>query len=93
MLSINLLLLVLTINLCKHFRFWYDLGMDGKIPNFQLEELAEIRKVTMARIICDNTKDLNEMQPSAFEMSNSYNQAVPCQDLPNLDITKFQGLT
>lgn len=74
-------------------RFWYDLGMDDKIPNFQLEELAEIRKVTMARIICDNTKDLNEMQPSAFEMSNSNNQAVPCQDLPNLDITKFQGLT
>ena len=93
MLSINLLLLILTINLCKHFRFWYDLGMDGKIPNFQLEELAEIRKVTMARIICDNTKDLNEMQPSVFEMSNSYNQAVSCQDLPNLDITKFQGLT
>ena len=93
MLPINLLLLVLTINLCKHFRFWYDLGMDGKIPNFQLEELAEIRKVTMARIICDNTKDLNEMQPSVFEMSNSYNQAVSCQDLPNLDITKFQGFT
>ena len=81
------------INLFVHCRFWYDLGMDDKIPNFQLEELAEIRKVTMARIICDNTRGLTEIQKNAFEMSNSM---VPCEDanqIPKLDITKFQGLT
>ena len=47
----------------------------------------------MARIICDNTKGISEIQTSALEVSN---QVVSCQDttqIPKLDISKFQGLS
>ena len=72
-------------------RFWYDLGSDTNIK-FSIDQLDEIRKATMARIICDNTKEISEIQTSAFEVSN---QVVSCQDttqIPMLDISKFQGL-
>ena len=73
-------------------RFWYDLGSDTNIK-FSIDQLDEIRKATMARIICDNTKGISEIQTSAFEVSN---QVVSCQDttqIPKLDISKFQGLS
>ena len=73
-------------------RFWYDLGSDTNIK-FSIDQLDEIRKATMARIICDNTKGISEIQTSALEVSN---QVVSCQDttqIPKLDISKFQGLS
>jgi len=76
-------------------RFWYESGNDTS-TRFSLSELKEIRKVTMSRIICDNTEGLNEMQPYAFESSSSeFNQAVSCQDvikIPRLDISPFNGV-
>ena len=77
------------------YRFWYELGTD---PNtrFTLRELKEIRKVTMARIICDNTRFLFEIQPSAFRATNSRdNPTVHCDNInkiPKLDIIPFQGM-
>ena len=70
----------------------------GTDPNtrFTLRELKEIRKVTMARIICDNTRFLFEIQPSAFRATNSReNPTVHCDDvkrIPKLDIIPFQGM-
>ncbi len=35
-------------------RYFYDLGLDSR-TRFTPEQLQEIRKTSMARIICDNT--------------------------------------
>ena len=71
------------------------MGGDEDI-RFTTEELKEIRKVSLARILCDNTKDVTKMQPHAFMTSNSKdNREVSCDDtskIPKLDITQFQGL-
>ena len=76
-------------------RFWYEMGVDEDI-RFTLAELKEIRKVSLARILCDNTKDVTKMQPHAFMTSNSNdNKVVSCDDtrkIPKLDITPFQGV-
>merc|ERR1712111_236149 len=49
----------------KGDRFFYDLGLDNKIA-FSLSQLNEVRKTSMARIICDNTDEIDSIQPLAF---------------------------
>merc|ERR1711915_670087 len=50
-------------------RFFYDLGIDQNIA-FTLPQLNEVRKTSMARIICDNTDEIDRIQPLAFKMPN-----------------------
>ena len=74
----------------SNFRFWYDLGLFPNIK-FSLNELKEIRKVSMARILCDNSQGLTEIQPLAYKVSKT----VSCQDtskIPKLDINQFNGI-
>lgn len=42
------------------FSFWYELG--GHPHSFTLEQLAEIRKARLARIVCDNTDLIDTIQ-------------------------------
>ena len=70
------------------------MGGDEDI-RFTTEELKEIRKVSLARILCDNTKDVTKMQPQAFMTSDSDNKEVSCDDtskISKLDITPFRGV-
>ena len=74
-------------------RFFYDLGVDQR-TQFSTKQLREIRKVSMARIICDNTDSINSIQPQVFktEESSKLNRAVSCQDLksiPEIDLRLF----
>ena len=54
----------------KGDKFFYDLGVDQRRA-FTLAQLEEIRKTSMARIICDNTDDIDRIQPLAFKMPTS----------------------
>merc|ERR1712027_245758 len=46
----------------KGDRFFYDLGNNGNI-GFSLPQLNEVRKTSMARLICDNTDEIDSIQP------------------------------
>ena len=75
-------------------RFYYE---NGEFPQsrFRLDQLDAIRKVTMARIICDNT-DLGETQPNVFRTEdNADNRMTSCSDtntIPELDMAPFRDL-
>jgi len=74
-------------------RFYYENG-DFVKSRFSQRQLDAIRKVSIARIICDNT-DIEEIQPNAFRTENSdTNRLTPCnsQDIPQLDISVFKDL-
>ncbi|XP_014293938.1 chorion peroxidase isoform X2 [Halyomorpha halys] len=58
-------------------RYFYD-NKDQPYP-FTLSQLNEIRKVTLARLFCDNTS-VKKMQSSVFNKPNSGNQLVMCDD-------------
>lgn len=45
-------------------RFWYE--NDLPPSGFTLEQLQEIRKVTLGRVLCDNSNAVDEVQPSVF---------------------------
>jgi peroxidase len=57
-------------------RFWYE------NPNsFSMQQLAEIRKSSLARIICDNSDNIESVQPLVMEKIRDDNQLVPCKTL------------
>jgi len=77
----------------KGDKFFYDLGVDQKRA-FTLGQLDEIRKTSMARIICDNTDDIDRIQPLAFKMPTSRSNAVRlCTEssIPKMDLRQFDG--
>ncbi|CAD5218330.1 unnamed protein product [Bursaphelenchus okinawaensis] len=69
-------------------RFWYENFFQPS--GFTEEQLMEIRKTTLAAIICDNTDNIGQMQQSVFELPNEYtNCPMSCNatasSKPNLD--------
>ena len=51
----------------KGDRYFYDLS--GKPGSFTPDQLREIRKTSLARIICDNVRDVDEIQPLALKVT------------------------
>ncbi|XP_071944046.1 uncharacterized protein [Antedon mediterranea] len=49
-------------------RFWHENG-NGK-QAFTIEQLNEIRKMTMARVLCENLNEIESVQPRAFEVAD-----------------------
>ncbi|CAH1185902.1 unnamed protein product [Phyllotreta striolata] len=68
-------------------RFWYE----NDIPpsSFTVNQLEQIKKVTLAGLICANT-DLPKMQPQAFLQEDPYlNSAISCQHFQQLGISEW----
>ncbi|KFM70982.1 Peroxidasin-like protein, partial [Stegodyphus mimosarum] len=72
-------------------RFWYE----NDIPpsSFTKEQLIEIRKSTLARVLCDNADSADFMAPSAMYVSdpflNAY-QTCSSRDIPVMDLSKWK---
>lgn len=77
------------VNLRRGDRYWYE--NSGYPAQFTIEQLDEIRKSTAARLICDNSDDIDTIQASAMLVADSYtNPRVPCASLPSIDLTKWK---
>ncbi|KAB0798263.1 hypothetical protein PPYR_09256 [Photinus pyralis] len=73
-------------------RFWYE-NEDANV-RFTEAQLAEIRKISLARIFCENLDVPGEMQRSAFDLpSNFLNPRVPCHSLPHIDLSAWREST
>ena len=67
----------------KGDRFFYDLSpnLPAVTSSFTLEQLNEIRKVSMSRLICQNT-DIGDIQPFAFQLPlNIVNSKRSCREI------------
>jgi len=76
----------------KGDRFFYDLGNNGNI-GFSLPQLNEVRKTSMARLICDNTDEIDSIQPLAFKLPTSKANAMrSCseQTIPFVNMEVFR---
>ncbi|XP_033126797.1 lactoperoxidase-like [Anneissia japonica] len=49
-------------------RFWFENGIGRQA--FTADQLGEIRKMTMARVLCENVDDIQTVQPRAFEVAD-----------------------
>ncbi|XP_071090965.1 salivary peroxidase/catechol oxidase-like [Haliotis cracherodii] len=68
-------------------RFWYELS--DPVTRFTPDQLLEIRKTSLSRIVCDNTNTFH-IQRDAFRLKSASNPHVPCYSLPGLDLTKWR---
>ncbi|KAF0298779.1 Thyroid peroxidase [Amphibalanus amphitrite] len=65
-------------------RFWYENGDERH--SFTPGQLRELRKVTLSKVICDNSA-LATIQPDImFKPDDTSNQRVKCRHLPALDL-------
>lgn len=77
-------------------RYWYE-NANGP-GSFTIEQLEEVRKATMAQILCRNGERLNWMQPKAFLLRDPFlNEMINCtihaSGSPNLSFWKQQSDT
>lgn len=54
----------------KSDRFWYE--NDLPPTSLSIEQLMEIRKITLAGLLCANTDDFEKIQPNAFVQEDPF---------------------
>ncbi|XP_047507220.1 heme peroxidase 2 [Pieris napi] len=70
-------------------RFWYE--NDNPAARFTEQQLAEIRKTTLSKVLCDNFDVPTDIQRAAFDLpSNFLNPRVSCASLPKLDLSAWR---
>ena len=77
-------------NLKHGDRFWYENG--GWPSSFTSQQLAEIRKVKLSRIICDNSDHIETVQVYPMVLpDHKINPRVSCKSsvLPQIDFSKW----
>ncbi|CAI6360862.1 unnamed protein product [Macrosiphum euphorbiae] len=81
-------------DLKKGDRFWYE---NSGLPNsFTLEQLTEIKKIKLSRVLCDNSDNIVTIQPFALELpSQQKNNRVSCKGhiLPQIDLWAWKEYT
>lgn len=71
-------------------RFWYENG--GLESSFNEVQIEQLRKASLARIICDNT-NLGYVQPLVLIREANWNPKVDCngEDIPRVDLDNWQN--
>jgi len=73
------------LNYKRGDRFWYENG--NQPSSFSEKQLREIRKITLAKIICTNADHFPKIQPWAMRLPHPiYNAKVPCDSLPTMNL-------
>ncbi|CAB3381413.1 Hypothetical predicted protein [Cloeon dipterum] len=77
------------VRLRRGDRFFYE--ESGQTGSFTPEQLAEIKKTSLARILCDNSDDMVRLQPLVFFKSSFANQRVDCTSdaIPRLNLAAW----
>ncbi|XP_055342135.1 uncharacterized protein LOC129590786 [Paramacrobiotus metropolitanus] len=80
------------LRLRKCDRFWYE-NSDTTV-RFTPAQLAAIKKVTMAKLVCQNSDTYNQIQRSVFDLPDTFsNTHVSCNDITSLDLSPFQEVS
>ncbi|VDM96570.1 unnamed protein product, partial [Thelazia callipaeda] len=69
-------------------RFYYE--NDNPTTKFTPDQLVEIRKTTLSKLICSNSQYANHIQPNAFLMPDELTNApMKCSELPDVDFYEW----
>lgn len=76
------------VRLKRGDRMWYE---NPNPPQaFSKEQLQEIRKTSLAHVICDNSDKLDYVQPYVMQRVGEGNEYTPCIAIPRPDLTKWK---
>ncbi|KAK4872137.1 hypothetical protein RN001_016261 [Aquatica leii] len=76
------------VRLKRGDRMWYE--NPQKPHAFTLDQLKEIRLTTLAKIICDNSDSVDQVQLYVMERIHESNKYTPCIEIPRPDLTKWK---
>jgi peroxidase len=62
-------------------RFWYE-----NHGVFTQNQLAELRKTSLAKIICENSDGIQHVQKNVFMNANFPNEMVRCSDIEDVSV-------
>ncbi|KAJ9587987.1 hypothetical protein L9F63_028203 [Diploptera punctata] len=66
-------------------RFWYE--NEDPLVRFTEAQLADIRKVTLSRLVCNNLDQVSKIQRSILDLADPFlNPRVPCRNIASLDL-------
>ena len=65
-------------------RFWYENESEA---GFSEDQLNELRKISLARTLCDNSDDIKEIPEKVLSVKS---MQVACESLPRMDLTKWK---
>lgn len=78
------------INTRRGDRFWYE--NSGQPSSFSPAQLKEIKKVTLAKILCTNSDDIPTIQPWVMRLPHPiYNAEVTCESLPSINLNLWDS--
>lgn len=70
-------------------RYWYENDMPPS--SFTPEQLQELRKASLARIICNNADEMDFVQPLTTTVSDAYLNAFQyCSNIPKLSLNAWR---
>lgn len=67
-------------------RFWYEEETGG----FTQDQLEQVRRSSLARVMCDNSDDVSVIQQRVFHVPDVQNRRLPCEDIPALDFSAWK---
>ncbi|CAG2162961.1 unnamed protein product [Oppiella nova] len=70
-------------------RFWYETS--DPFLRFSEPQLAEIRKITLSKVLCDNSDSIDTIQRQIMDLPDSFlNPRIPCSSMPSIDLTQWR---
>uniref|UniRef100_A0A8C5TAV9 Ig-like domain-containing protein n=1 Tax=Malurus cyaneus samueli TaxID=2593467 RepID=A0A8C5TAV9_9PASS len=66
-------------------RFWYE-----NPGVFTPAQLTQIRQASLARVICDNSDHIQQLQRDVFRVASYLQGMVSCEDIPAVDLRLWQ---
>ena len=51
--------------------------------------MQEIRKTSLAKLICENSDGIDYIQKNVFRGESKYNPMVSCKSLPDIDFSQW----
>ncbi|XP_057340597.1 peroxidase [Microplitis mediator] len=69
-------------------RYWYE-SSQSPYP-FTPEQLVQLRKSSLAKLICDCSNDINEIQPLVMRSVSAENPITICDDIESVDLTAWK---
>ncbi|XP_060597408.1 thyroid peroxidase-like [Ruditapes philippinarum] len=67
-------------------RYWHE--TQDPIIKFSKDQLTELRKVSFARVLCDNF-DVSQVQPDVFHVPGTGNERVDCGQIQGINLEKW----
>ncbi|KAJ8670789.1 hypothetical protein QAD02_002048, partial [Eretmocerus hayati] len=69
-------------------RYWYELA--NQPGSFSPDQLREIRKTSLARVICETSDNITQIQAQVMRSTGPDNPIVSCDDLPKVSLDPWK---